>query len=131
MNAFNSDHRPARFCWLDLAAVDARAAADFYAGMFGWNTQRRAANGGEFLQFAHDGDTLATLYQLDAGQVDAGVPSHWTPYVGVSDIDAMAAKAVALGGQVVVRPFDVDGMARVSLITDADGALLGLWELAQ
>jgi hypothetical protein len=130
MNTFNSDHLPARFCWLDLAAVDAPRAAEFYAGMFGWNTQRRAANGGEFLHFAHEGDNLASLYQLDARQVEAGVPSHWTPYVGVADIDDMTAKAATLGGRVVVSPFDVDGMARVCLITDAAGALLGLWELS-
>ncbi|MGD8350920.1 MAG: VOC family protein [Gammaproteobacteria bacterium] len=131
MNTVIPDPQPARFRWLDLAAVDARKAADFYLGMFGWDTQREAANGGEFLRFAHAGEVLASLYQLGPRQIAGGVPSHWTPYIGVNDVGAMAARAAKLGGQVVVKPFDVDGMARVSLVTDSTGALLGLWELSQ
>lgn len=131
MNPVIPDNSPARFCWFDLAAVDAHRAADFYAGMFGWQTQRHAANGGEFFRFAHNGEVIATLYQLQSRQVEAGVPSHWTPYVGVTDIDAMAAKAAALGGSLVVKPFRVDDVARVSLVTDSAGALIGLWELPQ
>jgi predicted enzyme related to lactoylglutathione lyase len=123
------DNKPARFCWLDLAAVDARRAADFYAGLFGWQTQRQQANGGEYHHFTADGETVGSLYQLDARQIAGGVPSHWTPYISVSDLEGMAARAAALGGQVVVKPFSVDGIARISLVTDSTGALLGLWEL--
>jgi predicted enzyme related to lactoylglutathione lyase len=126
-----ADNEPARFRWLDLAAVDARRAADFYAGLFGWQTGRQRANGGEFLHFSADGEDIASLYQLGAQQIAGGVPSHWTPYIGVADLDAAVSKAAALGGSVVVRPFRVDGMARVSLVTDSVGALIGLWELAQ
>jgi len=125
-----TETRPARFQRLDLAAVDARKAADFYAGLFGWRTQRQRANGGEYLHFTDGGETIASLYQLDSRQIDAGVPSHWTPYVGVADIDDAVARAAALGGQVVVRPFGVDGVARIGLVTDAAGALLGLWEVS-
>ena len=124
-----SDNEPARFRWLDLAAVDARWAADFYAGMFGWHTGRQRANGGEFFHFSAGGENIASLYQLGAQQIAGGVPSHWTPYIGVTDLDAAGTKAAALGGRVVVRPFSVDGMARVSLVTDSVGALIGLWEL--
>ena len=130
MNPLHSANKPARFCWFDLAAVDARRAAHFYAGLFGWQTQRQRANGGEYFRFTADGECIASLYQLGAKQVAAGVPSHWTPYVGVADIDEAGERAAALGGRVVVRPFGVDGAARISLVTDATGALLGLWEVA-
>jgi hypothetical protein len=126
---YAADHEPARFRWLDLAAIDARRAADFYAGMFGWQSGRQRNNGGEFMHFSAGGESIASLYQLGAQQIAGGVPSHWTPYVGVADLDAAGAKAEALGGQVVVRPFGVDGMARVSLVSDSVGALIGLWEL--
>jgi len=129
--AITSEYKPARFCWVDLAAADSRAAADFYRGLFGWQTETQAANGGEFRRFTADGETVASLYQLDKRQITAGVPSHWTPYISVADIDESVSRAVTLGGRVVVKPFRVDGMARVSLITDADGALTGLWELAK
>jgi predicted enzyme related to lactoylglutathione lyase len=122
------DKEPARFCWLDLATVNTRKAQAFYADLFGWETQRKRANGGEYLHFLCGGESFASLYQLGPGQIAAGVPSHWTPYVSVADVCETGSKAKALGGQVVVNPFEVDGVARVSLIADATGALIGLWE---
>lgn len=127
----NSDNKPARFCWVDLAAANPRGAADFYRAMFGWQTERKRANGGEFLHFMAEGEPVASLYQLDSRQIAGGVASHWTPYIGVSDIDESASNAARLGGRVVVKPFSVDGIARISLIADSGGALVGLWGLAQ
>ncbi|HKJ51137.1 MAG TPA: VOC family protein [Gammaproteobacteria bacterium] len=123
-----SDHQPGRFCWVDLAAADARGAADFYRGLFGWQTRRQRANGGEFLHFMAGGEPVASLYQLGSRQIAAGVPSHWTPYIAVSDIDESASNVETLGGRVVVKPFSVDGIARIGLVTDSAGALVGLWE---
>lgn len=125
------ESQPARFCWVDLAATDSRAAADFYRGLFGWHTETQCVNGGEIRRFTIDGETVASLYQLDKRQIAAGVPSHWTPYISVADIDESVSLAATLGGRVVVKPFRVDGIARVSLITDSNGALTGLWELAK
>ena len=127
----NSNNKPARFCWVDLAAANPGEATAFYRDMFGWQTQRKPANGGEFHHFMADGEPVASLYQLDPQQIAGGVPSHWTPYIAVANVDDSAANAAALGGRVVVKPFNVDGIARVSLITDSGGALVGLWELAR
>jgi len=129
--AINYDREPTRFCWLDLAASNARKAEEFYTGMFGWQTQRKYANGGEYVHFLRDGKSFASLYQLESRQIAAGVPSHWTPYVSVSSVHEMGARAKALGGEVIVNPFIVEGMARVSLVTDSAGALIGLWERQQ
>lgn len=125
------DNRPARFCWLDLAAGDVRKAADFYARLFDWQTEPMQANGGKFFRLRSDGEAFASLYQLGTRQVAAGVPSHWTPYIGVADVDEVASRAVRLGGQVAVKPFTVDGMTRVSLLVDSTGAVVGLWELPE
>lgn len=119
---------PGSFCWLDLAASDARAAMDFYAAAFGWTFATVQANGGSFTRcIAGDAD-VGSLYPLPRAQLEHGVPSHWTPYVRVDDIDALCSRVAALGGQVRVRPFDVDRTARIALIEDAVGALLGLWQ---
>lgn len=123
------NQNPAQFCWQDLAATDARTAAAFYAELFGWQARRQVTNGGEWFCLTHEGANIASLFQLDARQLAGGVPSHWTPYVGVADIEQAAARVPELGGQVLVAPFTVDGLARVSLINDSAGALLGLWEI--
>jgi uncharacterized protein len=127
----NPDNKPGRFHWLDLAAVDATSAMKFYEGMFGWQARRHRVNGGEIYRFTHEGKDVASLYQLRSRQIDGGVPSHWTPYVAVASVDEFASRAETLGGRVVVKPFDVPGMARVSLLDDAAGGLFGLWELPQ
>jgi len=117
-----------RFCWLDLAASDADSAKAFYGQLFGWTSHDRAANGGIFTHLRSAGADVGSLYQLQKEHLDRGVPSHWTPYVGVADIEDIVTRAVALGGEVVVRPFLVTGVARVALILDAVGALVGLWQ---
>lgn len=126
--AIMCEREQACFCWLDLAASNARKAEEFYTEMFGWHAQRKQANGGEYVHFNRGGESFASLYQLAPRQIAAGVPSHWTPYISVSDVHEMASRATALGGQVIVRPFNVDNMARLSLIVDSTGALIGLWE---
>jgi uncharacterized protein len=65
------------------------------------------------------------LQQIDR---DNGVPSHWTPYVRVGDVEDTARRAGAAGGTVIVPPFAVSSLARIALIQDPGGATLGLWE---
>jgi predicted enzyme related to lactoylglutathione lyase len=117
-----------RFCWLDLAATDAADAGAFYAGLFGWTARDQTVNGGCFTRLAFAGREIGSLYQLSRREREAGVPSHWTPYVGVADADASARRAAALGGSVLVRPFDVEGVARIAMVADVVGAPFGLWQ---
>src|SRR5882757_2112535 len=94
-----------QFCWVDLAASDADAAKGFYGEMFGWTSSEQAANGGSFTRLRRSGQDVGSVYQLSARHRENGVPSHWTPYVRVDDVEAAAQRAVSLGGEVVVRPF--------------------------
>lgn len=117
-----------RFCWVDLAATDASRAVDFYTGLFGWSARVQPANGGTFVGLAYKGRDLGSLYQMNQSACEAGVPSHWTPYVRVADVRSASRRARELGGSVAVEPFAVDGMARIAIIVDAVGATLGIWE---
>jgi predicted enzyme related to lactoylglutathione lyase len=117
-----------QFCWVDLAATDAARAIGFYAGLFGWTAAHQAANGGSFIRLEREGHRFASLYQLDRSALDAGVASHWTPYVRVGDVEATCREVIALGGSVAVEPFAVDGVARIALIVDPVGASFGIWQ---
>jgi predicted enzyme related to lactoylglutathione lyase len=48
-------------------------------------------------------------------------------YPGKERKDA-ASRAALLGGTVIVDPFVVSGVARIALILDSVGAVVGLWE---
>lgn len=124
------DSAVGRLCWLDLAASDAGRARSFYGELFGWVAQERRALGGVFTCLSHDGASIGSLYQLSREHRARGVPSHWTPYVRVDNVDATTRRAAALGGQTIVPPFEFPGIARVALMADSVGALFGLWQSA-
>lgn len=117
-----------RFCWVDLAASDAGSAKDFYGKVFGWTANEARANGGSFMYLRLDGRDVGSLYQLNRALLDRGVPSHWTPYIRVDDMDEVGSRVIENGGTVLVPPFVVDGVARNALILDPVGAHVGLWE---
>jgi predicted enzyme related to lactoylglutathione lyase len=98
-----------RFCWVDLATADQGAAKLFYGQMFGWTVQDQRAGKGLFSTFASHDAQFASLYQLTRKQIEQGVPSHWTPYVGVPHVDTAVAQALSLGGQVVVPALPSEG----------------------
>jgi hypothetical protein len=126
--ALTNSETVGQFCWVDLAAGDAEKAKAFYGALFGWTSHDREANGGVFTCLRSHGADVGSLYQLKQSHLDRGVPSHWTPYVRVSDIEETVARAVSLGGELIIPPFVVTGVARIALILDSVGALLGLWQ---
>ena len=62
---------------------------------------------------------MAALNPIADDQGD--VPAHWSVTFAVDDADATADRAAALGGQVVVPPFDAPWV-RMTVITDPQGA---------
>jgi len=117
-----------RFCWLDLAASDANSAKAFYGKLFGWTSHEQPANGGSFTRLRLSDQDVGSLYQLREVLLDHGMPSHWTPYVRVSNVEDAVRRAIRLGGTTIADPFVVSGIARIALIQDSVGALIGLWE---
>ena len=117
-----------QFCWLDLAAADVESAKLFYGELFGWTSREQAANGGSFTRLQSSSHDIGSVYQLRRELLDKGIASHWTPYVLVDNVNDAARRAGMLGGTVIVDPFVVSGVARVALILDSVGAVVGLWE---
>src|SRR5829696_802990 len=117
--------QPGSFCWFDLAASDVALAQRFYAQAFGWTFHDQPALGGHFTRCHLGSQDIGSLYQLKQAQLEHGVPSHWTPYIAVAHVDTALRRVAASGGLTVVQPFDVPGTARIALIQDAVGALVG------
>jgi len=125
-----------------LNTRDANGAKSFYGAVFGWQTLAAGGAGemwrlpgyGEFLERSDPGlrrrmaesgapdgfeDVVAALQPIPDDQPDA--PAHWSVTFAVDDADATAERAAALGGQVVVPPFDAPWV-RMTVITDPQGA---------
>jgi predicted enzyme related to lactoylglutathione lyase len=55
-----------------------------------------------------------------------GVPTKWTDYVVVDDIEATLTQCVKLGGKVCMGPMDIPDVGRIAVIQDPQGAGIGL-----
>jgi predicted enzyme related to lactoylglutathione lyase len=121
-------HPAGNFCWFELGTTDAAAAKDFYGKVFGWQSHDIPLPGdmGVYTMLLVGDKEVAALYQL--GPQQAGVPSHWMPYVAVESADDAIAKATELGGEVVMPAFDVMEVGRMAIFKDPTGATLSVWQ---
>jgi hypothetical protein len=136
-------NEPGSLNFNSLNTRDPEGAKSFYGSVFGWETlalkggvemwrlrgygdflaqsdpelrERQAASGAAPEGFA---DVVATLNPIAEDQPD--IPAHWSVTFAVDDADATAHKAAALGGRVLVAPFDAPWV-RMTVISDPHGA---------
>lgn len=123
-----TSYPPGSFCWTDLGTSDQDAAKTFYSRVFGWTADDRPMGPGIYSMMQLRGRDAAAIYGLAPEQLSMGVPSAWLSYISVSDVDASAEKAQALGAAIHVPPFDVMEVGRMALVADPQGALFALWQ---
>jgi uncharacterized protein len=121
-------YAPGTFCWADLGTTDADAAKAFYTGVFGWEAvDVPAGEAGTYIRFKLDGRDVAAMYEMPEEQRGSQTP-HWSSYVSVEDVDALAPRVLELGGEVLAHPFDVMQSGRMTGLRDPTGATVYLWQ---
>jgi predicted enzyme related to lactoylglutathione lyase len=60
------------------------------------------------------------------GKMMPDQPHAWLPYVQVTSADKTSEKAKKLGGSVLVPPTDIPNVGRFSVLTDNQGAPIGI-----
>jgi len=117
------DPVPGRFCWNQIMTRDPAAAGAFYRKVFGWEVEEQDVGGNRYWLFRRDGTPAAGMMATPGPEKH---PDFWLPYVEVDDVDACAARAKELGGQVMVPPSDIPGLARFAVTADPTGAILAV-----
>ena len=114
-------------CWIDTSQPDPDAAAEFYAGLFGWDLEdvMPAGSPGRYLPARLPGGDVAAVSSQPQG---APPQATWNTYVWVDSADETAAKVLAAGGQVISEPFDVMDAGRMAVCADREGAVFCLWQ---
>jgi uncharacterized protein len=115
-------YEPGTFSRVELFTTDPDDAKRFYGELFGWQTEGGSATA------TQDGRTVAAITEQPDRQRSAGVPPHWLSSVTVASTDDSAARAAELGGSVHAGPFDLGDAARMAVVADPTGAMLGLWQ---
>ncbi len=118
------------FSWAELSTSDPVKAKEFYSGLFGWeiDDQDLPEGMGTYTNFRVGGKAVAGGSKQRDEEASGGVPPHWNLYIAVDDCDIYTKKAEAAGGTIVMQPFDVMELGRMSVIADPTGGMVGLWQ---
>jgi hypothetical protein len=121
-------NEPGALCWTELQTRDVDKAKAFYNKVFGWGAETHTGDV-PYTEWKLDGQSIGGMMPMGP-QIPAQVPPHWVVYIGTADCDASTAKATELGGTVMVPPMDIQEGLRFSLITDPQGGMVGLLQMA-
>jgi predicted enzyme related to lactoylglutathione lyase len=100
------------------------AGKRFYSEVFGWEPRDRDLGSGfAFTYFFHGVRGVAGLMAMNERWPQA-VPSHWQVSFAVEDADALASRAIELGGK--AQPPITTPFGRSALLTDPYGATFSI-----
>ncbi|HMH30012.1 MAG TPA: VOC family protein [Steroidobacteraceae bacterium] len=116
--------------WSSLHAKDAGAEAAFYQNLLGYDVFDLPSDDGlEHLILSTDDYARASANDLEQGS--ARRHSHWLNFVRVENAAQSAAKAVAMGGRVLVEPRVDRHGGMLAVVADPAGAPVGLMEWSE
>ncbi|WP_327091827.1 VOC family protein [Nonomuraea sp. NBC_01738] len=98
-------NEPNSFTWNELVTRDIGAATEFLSTVFGWTPMTEAMGEMEYTTWMNDGKPIAGMMTMPDA-VPGEVPSHWTTYIAVADLDATMANARELGANVIFDRMD-------------------------
>jgi predicted enzyme related to lactoylglutathione lyase len=110
------------FIWYELMTNDIAAAQSFYGGLLGWTFADAGMPEGEYHLFSADGPPVGGLMPITADMKSNGAMPMWAGYIGVDDVDQSVTAATAAGGSVLMPAWDVNGVGRMAMLADPQGA---------
>ena len=120
--------QPGAFCWADLSTPDHERARQFYSGLFGWHLEAGEKDPSGYLHIKNGGNFIGGI--PPAQHRDPHTPPHWLIYFAVADVDASAAKAKQLGARFYVEPMSIEGVGRMAVMADPQGAVSAIFKEA-
>jgi uncharacterized protein len=111
-------------CWNELGTNDTQKAADFYATVFGWRTEKFPGPV-EYTLFKNGDEGVGGMYKIDPVMMGP-IPPNWMVYFAVADCDATLQKATELGGKVLVPAEDIPGVGRFAILQDPTSAAFAI-----
>lgn len=110
--------------WTELMTKDAAKAKAFYTGMFPWKAEAMPGSPMDYTVFKRGDTGVGGMLQIT--QEMGAIPSHWLPYFQVDDCDAKVAKALSLGGAVIMPAQDIPTVGRFAILKDGQGAVFAI-----
>ncbi len=111
--------------WNELQTHDTTAAAAFYKGLLGWETD--TTPDGSYITFVNNGRMAGGMMKIQAEW--GNVPPNWGVYFSVADCSAAVAKVQELGGNVMVPPMETPGVGTMAVVQDPQDATFTVIQL--
>jgi uncharacterized protein len=108
---------PGAWAMSSLHTADLEQAKAFYGAVFDWELD--AVSAAPLAQWRLGGEVVAVAAE------GTTVPPHWSVNFAVDDVDSVAEHAIALGGTVLMAPFDTPGF-RNAVIADPQGGVIAV-----
>ncbi len=112
--------------WYELMTPDPAAVAPFYRAALGWEIPAEGhamPNGSEYREIKRgDGGFAGGVLTLMPGMAAGGARPGWLTYFNVGDVDAAVAQAQGMGASLHMPPSTMDGVGRMAMLADPQGA---------
>ena len=118
---------PGRYSWNELNTRDPGKAISFYSALLGWEIEQIMQDPSPYWQIKVDGEAEAGLTPMPS-MVPSEVPAYWLVYFGAADAKATVARAVELGGKVLVPATEIPGMLVWGVLQDPAGAAFAVFQ---
>jgi predicted enzyme related to lactoylglutathione lyase len=106
---------------------DPANVSDFYARIFGWKVKHIPEMNYRLVETGGKGGLSGGIFKPER---EGPWPGNMLFYILVDDLAAYREKIVAAGGKIHVEEQAVPGMGTLSLFTDPEGRMNGLWKAA-
>jgi predicted enzyme related to lactoylglutathione lyase len=112
------------FIWYELMTPDPDGAKAFYDAVVGWDVEPKPT-GVQPMDYRmirrSDGGNAGGVLRLDADMAAHGARPTWLGYVNVANVDSATAAIEKAGGKTLMAT-DIDGVGRIAMVTDPQGA---------
>jgi predicted enzyme related to lactoylglutathione lyase len=111
----------------EMLSKDPAKVSTFYEKVFGWKVQDMPELNYRIVDTGSEGGINGGIMKPDRPEP---WPGKTTFYTDVDDLAAYRKKIVDAGGNILIEEQEVPGMGTLSLYTDPDGRMMGLWKHA-
>jgi predicted enzyme related to lactoylglutathione lyase len=116
----------------EMPAEDVKRMADFYSGVFGWETEFMGEQMGNYVTVStHDTENFGAAAQR--GAINGGLypkqegqEPHPSIVIAVDDVDEHIRKISKAGGQVLGKPVDIPGVGKYVSFRDTEGNICSI-----
>jgi predicted enzyme related to lactoylglutathione lyase len=115
-----------KISWHELATSDHQAGCDFYASLFGWETQEDMNMGEGWIYRIYGQPGSFPLGGMFTKPAEMPGPPMWLYYISVPSVDDAVEKVKELGGQILNGPMEVPGGDKIAQCMDPQGAAFAL-----